>query len=282
MEVKGIKQLSLKIGRTLARNSPTILTGLSVAGLVSTVVMAVQATPKALHIIDDEVFRRYEESLIDKDHSFLEYLNCPEGHDVSARIRMLSKKELIQLTWRCYIPSAIMGGLTIACVIGANSINLRRNAALASVYSFTETALKEYQAKVVETFGENKAQKIKDELAKDKIQKNPVVNKEIIITGKGDTLCYDSISGRYFKNDIENIRKIQNELNRDLLSDMFISLNDVYYAFGLSGTKLGDELGWDINEGLIEFGFSSQLTEDGTPCLVLEYSVEPRYNYRDY
>jgi hypothetical protein len=54
-----------------------------------------------------------------------------------------------QFTWQRYLPAAIMGGLTIACVIDANSNNLRYNAALASVYSLTELALKENQTKVV-------------------------------------------------------------------------------------------------------------------------------------
>ena len=252
-------------------------------GVITTAVMAVQATPKALSIIDDEVFRRYEDSLIDKDISYVEYLNCPEGYSVSDRIKTLPKLDLIRLTWRCYAPTMLMGGLTIGCIISANSINLRRNAALASVYSLTESALKEYQAKVVETFGEAKERKVRDEIAKDRLAKDPVANKEIIITGRGDTLCYDSIGGRYFKSDIEKIRKIENKLNRDMLNgDMFLSLNDVYYELGLSPTTLGEELGWDVQNGLLEFDFSSQLTEDGTPCLVLNYSIEPRYNFRDY
>jgi len=277
--MNGIKKTVLKLGRTLARNSPTVLTGLSVAGLMATAAMAVGATPKALSIIDDEVYNRFTDSGTHK--TYAEYLHT-EGYDISTRIRQLSKKELIMLTWQCYIPAALMGGVTIACIVGANSINLRRNAALASVYSLTEAALKEYQAKIVETIGGNKAQKINDEIYKDKLAKNPVGDREVIITGKGDTLCYDVISGRYFKSDIEKIRKIQNELNRELLSEMFITLNEVYYALGLSDTKLGGGMGWDVNEGLIEFRFSSQLTEDGTPCLVIDYHMEPRYNYRDY
>ena len=34
-----------------------------------------------------------------------------------------------------------------------------------------------------------------------------MANKEVIITSKGDTLCYDSVSGRYFKSDIGTIKK---------------------------------------------------------------------------
>ena len=132
-----------------------------------------------------------------------------------------------------------MGSLTVACIIGANSINLRRNAALATVYSLTEATLKEYQSKVVSTIGEVKEKAIKDEIAKDKIEKNKPKKSNVVVTGSGDTLCYDSISGRYFKSDIEKIKSSVNELNRDLLYEMFVSLNDVYYALGLSNIKNG-------------------------------------------
>ena len=276
------KQLLVKLGRAFAKNSPTILTGMAGVGVVTTAIMAVQATPKALAIIDDEVFRRYEDSLVDKDISYVEYLNCPEGYSISERMKTLPRLDLVRLTWRCYAPSILMGGLTIGCIIGANSINLRRNAALASVYSLSEAALKEYQAKVIETFGEAKERKVRDEIAKDQIANKPVGRSEIILTGKGDTLCYDAHSDRYFKSDIEKIRRTLNELNRDLLSENFLSLNDVYFALGLGPIKFGEEMGWDVNNGLIDFSFSSALTEDGTPCLVINYYLEPKYNFRDY
>ena len=48
-------------------------------------------------------------------------------------------------------------------------------------------------------FGEKKHETVKDAITRDKIEKNPVVTREIIITEKGNTLCYDAISGRYFK-----------------------------------------------------------------------------------
>lgn len=276
------KQLLVKLGQTLAEKSPTILTGMAGVGVITTAIMAVRATPKAISIIDDEVFRRYEESLVDKDISYMEYLNCPEGYSFTDRMKTLPKLDLIQLTWRCYVPSIIMGGLTIGCIFGANSINLRRNAALASVYSLTEAALKEYQAKVIETFGEAKAQRVKDEISRDQLATHPLGRSEIIITGKGETLCYDAHSDRYFKSDIEKIRKTVNELNRDLLSENFISLNSVYFALGLGPIKMGEDIGWDIQNGLIDFSYSSALTEDGTPCLVINYYLEPKYNFRDY
>ena len=251
----------LKLRKFISNNSPSLLTGLSVAGLITVVIMAVRATPKALRILEEEAL--YRETRSDEETD-----NVP-----------ITKFEAIKLVWTCYIPAAVMGGVTIACIIGANTISLKRTAALASVYSLAKETLNEYQTRVIETIGENKHVKIKDEIAKAKIDKNPLNNNTVIVTGKGDTLCYDSISGRYFKSDIEKIRKVQNELNKDLMSEMSISLNDAYYALGLSNIKLGEDLGWSIDDGLMEFDFSSQLSEDGVPCLVIDYCVDPLYDY---
>ena len=88
-------------------------------------------------------------------------------------------------------------------------------------------------------------------------------------------------SGRYFKSDIEKIKKAECELNRQMLDDMYVSLNDFYYEIGLDSVKLGDELGWNVDSGYIDLSFSSQLASDGTPCLVIDYSVAPRYDYRN-
>jgi hypothetical protein len=60
---------------------------------------------------------------------------------------------------------------------------------------------------------------------------------------------------------------------------MYVSLNDFYYEIGLRSTAMGDDLGWNIDKGLIELGFSTQLSEDGSPCLVVDYQVAPMYNY---
>ena len=61
--------------------------------------------------------------------------------------------------------------------------------------------------------------------------------------------------------------------------EMYVSLNDFYYEVGLDNIKIGDELGWNIDNGYINLSFSSQLAGDGTPCLVIDYSIAPRYNF---
>ena len=253
--VKSMNGFLSKTSFQLKKHSPEILTGIGIAGMITTTVMAVRATPKALILIEE----RKEEIGAEK----------------------LEAMDMVKTTWACYIPAAITGTLSVACLIGASSVNARRNAALATAYTLSESALKDYQGKVIEMFGEKKNEAVKDAVAKDKVEKNPVVTREVIITEKGNTLCYDAISGRYFKSDIEKIKKAECELNRQMLDDMYVSLNDFYYEIGLDSVKLGDELGWNVDSGYIDLSFSSQLASDGTPCLVIDYSVAPRYDYRN-
>lgn len=252
---KEIAKGFLSLKTAIEKHSPEILTGIGIAGMITTTVMAVRATPKALILIEE----RREEIGVEK----------------------LEAMDMVKTAWACYIPAAITGTLSVACLIGASSVNARRNAALATAYTLSESALKDYQGKVIEMFGEKKNEAVKDAVAKDKVEKNPVITREVIITEKGNTLCYDAISGRYFKSDIEKIKKAECELNRQMLDDMYVSLNDFYYEIGLDSVKLGDELGWNVDSGYIDLSFSSQLASDGIPCLVIDYSVAPRYDYRN-
>ncbi len=181
--------------------------------------------------------------------------------------------------WFCYIPSVVIGALSILCILSANNVNAKRNAALATAYSLSETALKEYKTKVIETIGEKKEKDVRDAISQEKIEKNPIVTKEVIITEKGNYLCYEPLSGRYFKSDIDQVKKAINEVNQRLLLDSYISLNDLYDELGLESTNIGDKLGWRIEQSLIEVDFSTQAASDGTPCLVLDFMTTPIYEY---
>lgn len=248
-----ITEIATTVWCGVKKHSPEILTGLGIAGMFSTTIMAVRATPKALRCISDK-----KEQL---------------------QVESLDGKDIIQATWKCYVPAFVVGMVSTACLIGASSIHFRRNAALATAYTLSETALKEYQNQVVESIGPRKEQAVKDAMAKEKITQNPV--RDVILTEKGGTtVCYDAVSGRYFKSDMETIKSAVNELNRRMRDDMYVSLNDFYYEIGLDNVKVGDDLGWNIDKGYIDIDFSSQLDAKGTPCLVLDYRVVPVYNYR--
>lgn len=264
-----INELVKTVQSVLAKRSPEILTGIGIAGMITSTVLAVKATPKALSLIEDE--KRAQNEHISDD-----------ARSNNTRIIHLKPIEVVKVTWKCYIPTVLTGIASTACLIGASSVNFKRNAALATAYQLSATALTEYKEKVSEVIGERKERDIRDRIAKDKINNDPVGKHEVIVTGNGDTLCYDAYGGRYFKSSIDKIKKAENELNRVMLKDMYVSLNEFYDELGLKHTKLGDDLGWNLDDGFINIEFSSQLSEDGTPCIVINYTVSPNYNYSSF
>lgn len=259
------------VRKTVVKHSPEILTGIGIAGLLTTTVLAVKATPKALAILEEERSNREQDRENGVDECF-----APEK---------ISAVDKVKLCWKCYIPAAVTGLGSTACIIGASSVNARRNAALATAYAISETALKEYQDKVVETIGEKKEQVIREKIDKDHVDKNPVSKNEVIVTQKGNTLCYDYYSGRYFESDIEQVKRAINNLNSAMLRDDYVSLNELYDELGLSRTGIGDTMGWNIGRigrDLVEPCISSQIADDGRPCIVVSCNPAPKHGYSNF
>lgn len=233
--------------KALSDNSSVILTGAAVAGTVTTAIFSAKGAFE--HGTDEAIH------------------GTPE-----------SPKERFKQHYKHYIPAAVSGTTTIACIVGIHSINTRRQAALISAYSIVDKAFIDYREKVVETIGANQETKVRDEVAKESMEAKPVGATEVLITGSGDQLCFDTMTGRYFKSDIETIRKAQNDVNAEALNNMYCSQNEFYSKIGLGHSTIGDEMGW-TSDRLMDISFSTHLSEDGRPCLCLNYIPSPVRNY---
>lgn len=260
MKMPSIKVIKNMVGN----NSPIILTVLSIGGLIGTVIMAVHATPKVLDLIQSEQWALEREY---RDNS-----------ETSEETRItLSKWEAFKIAWPCYIPAAAMGLATIASIIGAHTISFKRNAALTSAYYLSETALKEYQTKIIKTIGEKKAKLIREEIGQDRVNKLKKDEKSIIITGNGQTLCCDLTTGRYFRSSVNKIQKAENEINKALNQETTMTLNEIYDYLDLSHVSMGNELEWDINrDGSLDFDIGSCISEDDEPCITIKFNAKPR------
>lgn len=237
--------------KLVADNSPTILTVAAVAGVVTTVVLVAKAAPKAhMDILNEQSERTDELDLADK----------------------------VLLTYKHYLPAVGTGVLTISCIIMANTINAKRTSALAGAVGLSELAFKNYREKVVEHIGEKKETKVHDEVMQDVVNRNPLGDNQVIITGKGPSLFLDNFTERYFQSDMESIRRAVNDINEQIFAQDSASLNDFYNAIGIKGNKVGDDLGWTQTNKL-EIRYSATLTEDGVPCGVIDYRKSP---IRDY
>ena len=261
MNNQTLSKIARDVRTSLSRHSPEILMGIGIAGMVTTTVLAVKATPKALLLIEE----RKKELDVEK----------------------LTPVETVKTTWKCYVPAAISGVASVACVIGSNSVNTRRNAALATAYKLSESAFSEYREKVIETIGEKKERVVRDKVSEEQIKNNPVSHTEIIVTGKGKTLFFDPWSHRYFYSTIELLRRAENNLNWKINTDPFdagVTLNDFYDELGLPETATGDNLGWNLQIGKVDIYTSAQKVEEGEehegePCLVINFTNPPQYEF---
>lgn len=247
--------IAKSIGMTLKDHSPQILTGLGALGVVTTTVMAVKATPSALEEIKNEEARR----------------------SVDRPNYILNPKEKVAVAWKHYIPATSMGLATISCIIGANSINLRRNAALISAYSITEKAFSDYKHKVIETMGEDRDYQIRQEITNDRMHEANNT-RSLVLTGTENFLCYDSYCDRWFESTLEKIRKAQNDVNYDILNDGYASLNDFYRLVGLEPNKIGEEVGWR-SDLLMDLDFEPKITAEGKPAIAMVFKNEPNREY---
>ena len=265
MNKTDVTKIFKSVGRKVSKRSPEILISMGIASAFTSVVLAVKATPKAMVLIEEEKKQRNQRSQRDGD----------------GKSEELKKIDVVKVAWKPYIPAAITFGFSMACLIGANSKYARRNAALVTACKLSETALSEYHEKVVETIGEKKEKAVRDKIAKDKIEQNPVSETNVVVLGKGDTLFYEPLSGRYFSSEVETIRSVVNDLNYNMGygCENYISVNQLYDAIGLAHTQMGEMMGWNISNGLLDITFSAQIADNGRPCLALMYDKAPQYDY---
>lgn len=233
-------------------NSPTILTTIGVTGTLTTAYLTGKASFKATRLIQEEQFRL---NLHNKSHE-------------------LEPREKAQLVWKVYLLPVGTGAFTIAAIVCANRIGNRRAAAMAAAYTISEKAFSEYKEKVIEKLGEKKEQTYRDEIAQDRVDRDPVGKTQVVITGGGEVLCYDVYTGRYFLSSMETLKKAMNDVNLQIINHNYATLNDFYVALGLANTKIGEEVGWSLERPL-EIEYSTTMSDDDRPCIAVDYIVVP-------
>ncbi len=243
----------------LKQSSPAILTCLGAIGVVTTSVLAVKATPKAVDII-----------------------RAREGIDHEGNYYGPTKLEIVQLTWKCYIPAALLGLSTIACIFGANILNKRNQASLASVYALLRESYQQYRKAANTVYGEDADSKIIAEVAKKKyISANGcyIYDPE---SESEEILFYDTFGQRYFTSTMSSVINAQYHVNRNFALRGWSDINELYDFLGLEERRGGDLIGWSADEMLesgltpwIEFENSLVKMDDGLECYIISTRYEP-------
>jgi hypothetical protein len=239
--------------KLLKANAPEILTALGVGGVISTAVLTAKATLKAERLIDESPLF---------DSACISYIP-----DQKAR-----RKAKVKLIWKDFIPPAASAAVTIAAIIASHKTGSRRTAAAVTAYSLTEKAFSEYREKAADVIGKQKEQKIRDEIAQDKVNANPPTGREIVVVGSGNVLCLDTRSMHYFRSKMEDLKKAQNDVNWQLNYERYIPLSEFYALVGIPLTKESVYTGWKLDKGLMELEISTTVADNDEPCLVVDYN----------
>lgn len=230
---------------------PLILSVGAGIGTIATAYLAARASFQAARVIDE-----YEKDI-------------PPSDDRKERLI-----ERTKLVWKIYLPTVGSAAATIACVAGANRVEVKKTLAAQTAFALSQRALSEYRDKVIEEFGERKDQAIRDSIADDKV-KQTAPESNVIVAGAGTVLCCELFTMRYFMCDAETLRRAQNDINMKILGHDYASLNDFYYMIGLAPTSVSSQLGWRSAKQM-NLEFSTALTEDNKPCLTFDYNyTEP-------
>lgn len=262
MRMKSLLDSALIFGK---KNLPEILTAVSVIGLVSTSVLAFKAGKKV-----DEVIKEKKQDLADVD---------PEDKEAKRTVMWEAAKEITPII----APPVILGGVTIACILGSNRVSNKRLVIMSAAYSMSESAFKELNDKVEETIGKKKTRDIKDAIIKDKVDNMEIKH----VPGDGNVICLDEYSGRTFRSTYQEIQSACNQLVYMAMGDMYVSLNDFYTILDnddLPCIPLGEDFGWNVDDfggGTCPIKMTSTLSKTGIPILVLTYEVRARVDYRN-
>lgn len=255
-----LQKISYKAQGFLRKNSSTILTCVGAIGVIGTAILAAQAAPKAIKLMEEA---REE-----------------KGED-------LTTLEVVKSAGPAYIPTVVVGASTLACIFGANVLNRRQQAALTSAYALIDNAYKEYRNKVKEMLGEDTDRRIRDAIARDKLEEREDIDVYTPGYGSIDTsgeirLFYEEHKGKYFESTMEAVINAEYHFNRNFAMRGYAYLNEFYEFLGLPKTEAGEAIGWTwelLTEAYdsvwIDFDHRRVELEDGLECYIIETPIPP-------
>ena len=262
-------KLTKTCARFLRKHGGTILAVAASVGVVATAIETGRATTKAKHLLEvDEALRTYNED----EQGIVE--------------EPPTKKEIVQTCWKAYAPAVILGGGTIACILGSNALNKKQIASLTAAYMALGKTYQTYRAQVRQMVGDQQENAIFETTKsiemteKDRTVENAATEK---------LLCYEPISKRYFHATEAELLTAFYEVNHDFAINGYIALNELYGYLNLDFVPELNDRGWSIDylgamldNYWIDFTYQKQHTDDGLDVYYVTAFQEPIEDYLNF
>lgn len=243
------------------KHSPTILSTLAAFGVAGTAYLAARGREKA-------------------DSAKMEAIRVKQ--------EPLTKKEEFLVVAPKYIPAVTAGGVTVACIFGANVLNHRQQAALMGAYVLLENSYKDFKKKFNERYGPEAEAEIRHEIAKDKVEEAHQKNELPPPSGGEKLLFFEELSGEYFEATEAEILYAEYHFNRNFVLAGHALLNQLYDWYGLPHTKAGEVLGWNLYDGecfygyrWVDFEHNRVVLDDGLEVYVISMPFAPHADYEE-
>ena len=256
--------------RFAVKNAPHLLMGTATAASISALIFAVKATPDAKEAKDAAFHAKLMEktgklSLIDPEEEAKYKLTIPE---------------LIKACSKYYGPAAAMELLALVCFWAAHGIDIRRQAVLSGLCATMEQALQEYQRKVQQMLGDKAEKEVRQEIAQDKVSQLPAPPRanDDAPPGCTDRWCVimkGGMASPYFKSNYIKIKDAQNQINPEMIANMYASEADLYWLLDpehkwLKVDGYSGQLGWDVDR-MLELEVHECDGPDHEPLYVINY-----------
>lgn len=248
-----------RTGMKVQKYSPEILTGLGIAGVVTSGVLASRATLKLSPILEerDNHLKNIKELRADADPEV--HYPAELAQKDTAKVHIRAGIDILKL----YGPALTLGALSIVSIVSATGIMRKRNLAVVAAYKTVEQAFAEYRERVAEEIGEEKELDIyrvrnveerEDEMTGKKV-KVGTQNTDISPYAR----LFDELSGHWSDEGDYNyvfIKAIEQRFNERLHARGHVFLNEVYDALDIPRSREGQVVGWFRGNGddFIDFG----------------------------
>lgn len=254
-------KLTKTCAKFLRKHGGTILVVVASVGVVATAIETGRASIKAQKIIEKNMIA----------------IDC-ENYGESC----YTAKQKVLDCWKAYVPAVILGGGTIACILGSNVLNKKQLASMTAAYMALGKTYQEYRRQVAERWG--------TDAEKDVWKDAQSVTKEPTSDMKTEKLlCYEPISKRYFHATEAELLAAFYEVNHDFATNGYISLNDFYGYLNLDFIPKLNGYGWSVDylgdmweNYWIDFSYLRQQTDDGLEVYYVSAFQEPIEDYLNY
>jgi Family of unknown function (DUF6353) len=247
------------IGRQIARqalkvekNSPAILFGAGLVGVVGSTVLACRATLKLEEVLDEGQDKIKKAKTL----QHREYSEKDRENDV----RIITIQTGVKIV-RLYTPAVVLGGASIAALVQSHNILTKRNVALTAAYAALEKGFAEYRQRVIDKYGEEEDRNFRYGTREVEILED---GKKKTVTRVGDGIpsiyarFFDPLSPEWNKEPEYNLifLQCQQTYANDLLRARgHLFLNEVYDSLGIPRSKAGSVVGWIITNGQVADAF---------------------------